>query len=91
MIEFKSSIDSFEDLKSQTWCCEFTLDAIENASKESDFMSHLEELYFMSGEELPTMTELNDYIRFDYDDIFEALGLDEDGNETEEEEEEDEA
>ena len=29
--------------------------------------------------ELPTMTELNDYIRFESETIFECLGLNEDG------------
>lgn len=78
-IEIKSSIDDFEELKEQTWCCEFVLDAIENANKEDVFMGYLEEMFFMNGEQTPTITELNDYIRFQYDDIFEALGLDENG------------
>ena len=87
-IAIKKDIDSFEELKNLTWCCEFALDAIEKADKEDDFMSHLEEIYLMNDSEVPTMTELNDYIRFDYDDIFECLGLNEDG-ELEEESEED--
>ena len=87
-IAIKKDIDSFEELKNLTWCCEFVLDAIEKAEKEDDFMSHLEEIYLMNDSEVPTMTELNDYIRFDYDDIFECLGLNEDG-ELEEESEED--
>ena len=87
-IAIKKDIDSFEELRNLTWCCEFALDAIEKADKEDDFMSHLEEIYLMNDSEVPTMTELNDYIRFDYDDIFECLGLNEDG-ELEEESEED--
>ena len=42
-------------------------------------MSHLEEMFFMNDSEIPTMTELNDYIRFESETIFEYLGLNEDG------------
>ena len=86
-IAIKKDIDSFEELRNLTWCCEFVLDAIEKAEKEDDFMAHLEEIFFMNGSELPTMTELNDYIRFDYDYIYECLGLNEDGELDEESEE----
>ena len=37
MLEFKNSIDSFEELREATWCCEFVLDAIENTDKEDVF------------------------------------------------------
>ena len=87
-ITIKKEIDTFSELRELTWCCEFVLDAIEKAEKENDFMSHLEEMFFMNDSEIPTMTELNDYIRFDYDDIFECLGLNEDGELEEESEEE---
>ena len=51
-------------------------------------MSHLEEMFFMNDSEIPTMTELNDYIRFECEAIFECLGLDENGELEEESEEE---
>lgn len=78
MLEFKSSIDSFGDLRMQTWCCEFVLDAIENANLEDEFMNYLQ---FMLNdcETIPTMTEINDFIRFETEIIFEAMGLNEDG------------
>ena len=86
-IAIKKDIDSFEELRNLTWCCEFVLDAIEKAEKEDDFMAHLEEIFFMNDSEIPTMTELNDYIRFDYDVIYECLGIsDEDEDEESEEE-----
>ena len=75
-ITIKTEIDTFSELRELTWCCEFVLDAIEKAEKEDDFMSHLEEMFFMSGEELPTMTELNNYIRFEWEYIYESLGID---------------
>ena len=65
----------FDDIKRETWCCDDVLETIENAGLENDFMAHLEEIYYMSGEELPTLTELNDYIRFDYELIYESIGL----------------
>ena len=78
-ITIKRDIDSFEELRDLTWCCEFTLDAIENADLEENFMAHLEEIFFMNDSEIPTITELNDYIRFETETIFECLGLNEDG------------
>ena len=89
-ITIKKEIETFSELREATWCCEFVLDAIEKANKEDEFMDYIESM-FECGE-IPTMAELNDFIRFDTDTIFEAMGLDEDGNEpTDEEEEEDEA
>ena len=86
-IYVKKELD-FNDIVRETWECDYTLDAIEKAEKEDDFMSHLEEIFFMSDEEIPTMTELNDCIRFESDEIFECLGLNEDGEIEDEEEEE---
>ena len=85
-IYVKKELD-FNDIVKETWCCEFVLDAIEKAEKEESFMAHLEEIFFMNDSEIPTMTELNDYIRFETDTIFECLGLNEDGELEEEEEE----
>ena len=86
-ITIKREIDDFNELRDLTWCCEFTLNSIENADMEESFMAHLEEIFFMNDAEIPTMTELNDYIRFETDTIFECLGLNEDGELEEEEEE----
>ena len=78
-ITIKREIDDFRELRDLTWCCDFTLDAIEKADMEENFMAHLEEMFFMNDSEIPTMTELNDYIRFETETIFECLGLNEDG------------
>ena len=86
-ITIKRDIDDFGELRDLTWECDFTLNSIENAGMEEEFMSHLEEIFFMNDSEIPTMTELNDYIRFETDTIFECLGLNEDGELEEEEEE----
>ena len=86
-ITIKREIEDFSELRDLTWECEFTLNAIENADMEESFMSHLEEIFFYEDSEIPTITELNDYIRFETDTIFECLGLNEDGEIEEEEEE----
>lgn len=72
----------YYDLKDACCCYDSIFDNIENANKESDFMELLAEYQEMiegNGGELPTMTELNDYIRFQTDEIYEYLGLTEDG------------
>ena len=33
-ITIKREIEDFSELRDLTWCCEFTLDAIENTNKE---------------------------------------------------------
>ena len=73
----------FEDIKRETWCCDDVLETIENHDLEDDFMAHLEEMYYMNDSELPTITELNDYIRFESEVIFECLGISEDEEDAE--------
>ena len=53
-----------------------TLDDIANADLEEEFMDYLEGLF---GDEEVEDTTLNDYIWFERDEIYEALGLDENG------------
>lgn len=61
-----------------------TLDDIKNADKEEELMEHLEEVF--GDREDTTDTDLNDYLWHDSDYIYEALGLDENGEIIEEEE-----
>ena len=61
----------FNDLMNNCWSgAEETLKVIEENGKEDAFMELLE----MTFTE-PTMTEVNDYLRFDDDSIFEELGI----------------
>lgn len=72
----------YYDIKEETWECEKVFENIENAEKEEEFMNLLEEYQeLMNGdsEEIPTITELNDYIRFQTNEIYEYLGLNENG------------
>lgn len=73
---------NFWDLQENCWDCEDVLDAVYNADKEDDLMCLLEDCF---NEEVPTLTEVNDLLRFDGEWVLESLGIN-----PEEEEEEDE-
>lgn len=60
-----------------------TLEDIISAEKEEEFMEHLDMIFSDRGE--IEDTELNDYIWFERAEIYEALGLDENGELIEEE------
>ena len=79
----KNDLD-FNDLQNECWECDYTLDAISDNDKEEEFMDLLEEQF---SDDIPTMTEVNDFIRFDDDFIFDALEIRIDDEEEEEEEE----
>ena len=70
----------FNDLMNNCWSGAIdTLKTIEEHDKEDELIAHLEEQWV---DEVPTMTEINDYLWMDSDFVFEALGI----SETEEEE-----
>ena len=82
------SVDTFE-----WWsgACD-TIEDIRNANLMDELQSHLEEV-FGYNEEPPTETDINDYVWHDRAMVYDALGLDENGelpSEEEEEEEDDE-
>ena len=77
----------FNDLMNNCWSGAIdTLKTVEEHDKEDELMAHLEEIFESYFDNVPTMTEVNDYLRFEDEAIFEALGI----SETEEEEEEEE-
>ena len=76
----------FNDLINNCWSGAIdTLKTIEEHDKEDELMAHLEEQWF---DEVPAMTEINDYLWFEDEAIFEALGIFESEDEEEEDEEE---
>lgn len=76
----------FNDLMNNCWSGAVdTLKTIEKHDKEEELMSHLEEMYY---DEIPAMTEINDYLWFEDETIFNVLGIFESENEEDEEEEE---
>ncbi len=79
------SKNDFYNLYDNSWSgARDTLDDIKNADKEEEFMDYLEGLF---GDEEVEDTTLNDYIWFERDEIYEALGLDENGELPKEDEE----
>ena len=72
----------FHDLEDNCWDCEDVLDAVYNADKEDALMMLLEDCF---NEEVPTLTEVNDLLRFDGDWVLETLGINPEEDEDEEE------
>lgn len=62
----------FRDLEYNCWNCEDVLEAIANADMEDALMDLLEECF---NEEVPTLTEVNDLLRFDGEWVLETLGI----------------
>ena len=79
------SKNDFYNLYDNSWSgARDTLDDIKNADLQEEFMDYLEGLF---GDEEVEDTTLNDYIWFERDEIYEALGLDENGELPKEDEE----
>ena len=82
----------FRDLQYNCWDCDDVLEAVENADMEDALMDLLEEVF---NSDVPTITEVNDLLRFDGDWVLETLGIDpeedDDDNDDEDEEDEDDA
>lgn len=84
-MEIKKEYNNFYEIEDMVWSGAIdTLNSIVEANKEDEFMQLLEDVFMDS--EIPTETEVNDFIWFETDFIFEHLGLDEDGNILKEEE-----
>ena len=67
----------YRTLKNNSWSGALdTLKDIEEADKEDELMYLLEEIF---TDIIPTETEVNDFLWFERDYIYESLGLDENG------------
>ena len=87
-MENRKEINGFYELADMVWSGAVdTITDIQNANKENEFMDFLE-MVFMDREEPPTETEVNDFIWFEREYIYEHLGLTEDGELPEDEMEE---
>lgn len=72
----------FQDLMNECWAgASNTLETIEEAGKEDEFMDYLEEVF----PDVPDLTELNDFLWFEDETIFRDLGIETDDEEEEEE------
>ena len=66
------SVKSFEDLKHECWCGAIdTLQKIEEEGKEDELMELLQEVFA----DIPTETEINDFLWFEDSYIYENLGI----------------
>ena len=87
-MEIRKEINGFYELADMVWSGAVdTIKDIQNANKEDEFMNFLEAVFC---DEVPTDTEVNDFIRFERDYIYENIGLTEDGELPEDEEPEEE-
>lgn len=76
-MEIKKEINGFYELADMVWSGAVdTIADIQNANKETEFMNFLEAVFC---DEVPTDTEVNDFIWFERDYIYESLGLTENG------------
>lgn len=79
-ITVKNEMD-FNDLMNNCWSGAInTLQVIEENGKEEELMMLLEEIFY---ESTPTMTDLNDYLWFEDESIYDALGIIEEEEEEE--------
>ena len=88
-MEIRKEINDFYALADMVWSGAVdTIKDIQNTNKEDEFMNFLEAVFC---DEVPTDTEVNDFIWHDRDYIYENIGLTEDGELPENEEPEEEA
>lgn len=74
-MKYTSEINDFDDLKKVVWAgARHTLDRIPWGMGDR-VMDYLEDYFGAYVDEPPTLTEINDYIWFESDEIFEALGM----------------
>lgn len=73
------------DLRDRLWSeAVHTWENIEKAGKEQEALAFLNEIFC---DRVPTITEINDVLWFDDALVYEAIGLNEEGEEIEEDEE----
>lgn len=77
-MEIRKEINGFYELADMVWSGAVdTITDIQNANKENEFMNFLEMIFC---DDVPTDTEVNDFIWFERDYIYENIGLTENGN-----------
>lgn len=80
-IEIKKELN-FEDIKEMAWSgAIYTINIIDDHEKGNEFMQLLTETFT----EIPTDTEINDFLWFDSDYILDTLGITDDEEENGEE------
>lgn len=78
-MEIRMEINGFNELYDMSWSGgRDTLDDILEHNREEELMNLLEEVFF---DEIPSDTEVNDFLWFERSMIYEHCGLDENGEE----------
>ena len=76
-MEIRKEINGFYELADMVWSGAVdTIADIQNANKENEFMDFIEMVFC---DDVPTDTEVNDFIWFERDYIYENIGLTENG------------
>ena len=71
-MEIKQDMD-FNDLRNNCWGqATKILEEISDADKEDALMSYLEEIFY---DDIPTLTEVNDVLAFDWENVYEGIGM----------------
>lgn len=85
-MEIRKEINGFYELANMVWSGAVdTIADIQNANKENELMNLLDDIFL---DEIPTDTQVNDFLWFERDYIYENIGLTENGNLPEDEMEE---
>ena len=71
-MEVKREINGYDEIKEMSWCCDHLWERIEEYGLEDEAVSRIEEV-FSCSEDIPTETDVNDYIRFE---LWDALNID---------------
>lgn len=73
MFEYTNHIETHSDLENVCWGQALNvLQEIYDNDLEEELIEHLTELFV---DNMPTLTELNDYIAYDWETIYKAIGL----------------
>ena len=76
MLVYQAEIDDFNALEYLVWGQAVKiLEEIYNADKEDELMEHLAMVFDIDCDP-PTLTEINDYISYDWEEIYDAIGID---------------
>ena len=63
----KKAIEDFDDLENMCWNCDEVLEEIRKQEREDEAMEIIEEIF--CDIKIPTETELNDFVRFDLENL----------------------
>lgn len=76
MLIYQEEICDFNELEYLVWGQAVKiLEEIRNADKEDELMEHLNEIY---ADDIPSLTDINDYISYDWETIYDAIDMGED-------------